>query len=360
MRAPGVTIDTLWYTRCPAPTAASVAIREGWLAAEFAPDGIAVRSLASSRDQAVHLSHYTHSQPNSFRFGGYVPPLVAASRGADLRVLGVSWPDRSAAVLALPESSIRSAADLRGRRFCVPKRMQDSVDWWRALVMASYSNALRVAGLDADQVHMVDVEIQKPYVADANAGHAAGQSLWGARSQFAVQRDEIAALLRGQVDVIFSDAAMGALVKAFLSLVTVIDLTAPEETGDVQNGQPLLLTASGSLIEQRPDLVGRWLARLLDAESWARENPERVRQIIAQDTGLPEDFVAAAFSPRVHRQLDLSLSPLRIALLQDKHDALLKNGFLAAPLDFQKLVDPRPLQHARELHARNHQLHRAS
>jgi len=228
------------------------------------------------------------------------------------------------------------------------------------IITALGTDAPNVAGLDADRVHMVDVEIQKPYVADANAGHAAGQSLWGARSQFAVQRDEIAALLRGQVDVIFSDAAMGALVKAFLSLVTVIDLTAPEETGDVQNGQPLLLTASGSLIEQRPDLVGRWLARLLDADPWARENPERVTQIVAQDTGLPEDFVAAAFSPRVHRQLDLSLSPLRIALLQDKHDALLKNGFLAAPLDFQKLVDPRPLQHARELHARNHQLHRAS
>ena len=353
-------IDTLWYTRCPAPTAASVAIREGWLAAEFAPDGIAVRSLASSPNQAVHLSHYTHSQPNSFRFGGYVPPLVAASRGADLRILGVSWPDRTAAVLALPDSDIRSAADLRGRRFCVPKRLQDSVDWWRALVMAGYGNALRVAGLDAGHVEMVDVEIRKPYVADATAGQASGQSLWGARSQFAVQRDEVAALLRGQVDVIYSDAAMGALVTAFLGLVTVIDLTAAEETADVQSGQPLLLTASGTLVEQRPDLVGRWLARLLDADSWARENPARVTQIVAQDTGLPEDFVAAAYSPRVHRQLDLSLSPLRVALLRDKRDGLLKNGFLAAPLDLEKLVDPRPLQHAHELHARKHQLHRAS
>lgn len=342
-------IETLWYTRCPAPTAASVAIREGWLAAEFEPDGIAVRSLAASSDRAVHLSHYTHSQPNSFRFGGYVPPLVAASRGADLRILAVSWPDRTAAVLALPDSPVRSTADLRGRRFCVPKRMQDTLDWWRALVMAGYDNALRVEGLEARDVRMVDVEIHKPYMADANTGDSAGQSLWGARSQFAVQRDEVAALLRGEVDVIFSDAAMGALIRAFLGLIPVIDLTAPEETADVRGGQPLVLTASASLIEQRPDLVARWLARLLDADSWARENAERVRQIVAQDTGLPEEFVAAAYSARIHQQLDLSLSPLRLALLRDKHDSLLKNGFLSAPLDLETLVDPQPLQRAREL-----------
>ncbi len=37
----------LVYT-LPGPTAATIAIREGWLEEEFAPDGIAVRSLASS------------------------------------------------------------------------------------------------------------------------------------------------------------------------------------------------------------------------------------------------------------------------------------------------------------------------
>jgi len=38
-----MSIDTLWYTRCPAPTAATIAIRNGWLEEEFARDGIAVR-----------------------------------------------------------------------------------------------------------------------------------------------------------------------------------------------------------------------------------------------------------------------------------------------------------------------------
>ena len=134
--------ETLWFTRCPAPTAASVAIREGWLAHEFAPDGIQVRSLASAGDETVKLSHYRHTQPNSFRFGGYVPPLVAASRGADLRIVGLSAPDRAAAVLTLPHSGLKTAEDLRGKRLSAPRRLNDSIDWWRATVLAGYADLL--------------------------------------------------------------------------------------------------------------------------------------------------------------------------------------------------------------------------
>ena len=41
-------ISELWYTRCPVPTASSIAISQGWLDAEFASDGIAVSSLRAS------------------------------------------------------------------------------------------------------------------------------------------------------------------------------------------------------------------------------------------------------------------------------------------------------------------------
>ncbi|MBL8265193.1 ABC transporter substrate-binding protein [Steroidobacter sp.] len=342
-------VDALWYTRCPAPTAASIAIREGWLEQEFASDGIAVQSLASAHDPRVHLSHYNHSQPNSFRFGGYVPPLVSASRGADLRVLGLSWPDRTAAVLALPDSGMRGPADLRGARLSVPKRLKDSTDWWRALVLSGYESALEVAGLSLDDVRLVEVNIDRPYMADATAGQAAGQSLWGARSQFAVQREEITALLRGEVDAIYSDAAMGEIVKAAFGLVTVVDLTAPEETNNISMAQPLVLTATGSLVEQRPDLVVRWITRLLDADAWARAHQSRVLQIIAQDVGLPEDFVHGAYSSRIYQQLDVSMSPLRVRMLEQKAAELERWGFLQQPLDMRALLDPAPLQQAQAL-----------
>ncbi len=94
-----MTVNVLWFTRCPAPTAASIAICKGWLVDEFAGDGIKVLSLAASRDKSVHLSHYQHTQPNSFRFGGYVPPLISRSRGADVRLIGLGWPDRTAEIV---------------------------------------------------------------------------------------------------------------------------------------------------------------------------------------------------------------------------------------------------------------------
>lgn len=105
-------------------------------------------------------------------------------------------------------------------------------------------------------------------------------------------------------------------------------------------------------MDSHPDLVARWIARLLQADSWARDHEDEVLRIAAQDSGLPEDFVHNAYSARINRQLDVSLSPLRLRLLQAKCDDLARGGFLAAPLDLARLVDAGPLAAAQELFAR--------
>lgn len=338
-----MTVDTLWYTRCPAPTAASIAIRQGWLVEEFLADGIAVRSLASSSDKAVHLSHYQHTQPNSFRFGGYVPPLISRSRGADSKVIGLSWHDRVSGVFALPDSKLHSAADLKGRRLGVPRRVNDTVDWWRATVLAGYEQLLRTAKLRREDVTFVDIDIAREYVEDVTTGESQGQSLWGARSQFAVQREEIAALYRGTIDAIYSDAALSAILRATTGARPVVSLRAQEDDNEGGFGFPVVLTVSGTLLDARPDLVERWVGRLLDAQDWARSHLEQARRIFAADTGLPEDFVDLGFSARLPYQLDISLAPNRRTLLRTKYDHLLANGFLQAPFDFDPFIDERPL-----------------
>jgi ABC-type nitrate/sulfonate/bicarbonate transport system substrate-binding protein len=339
-------VDTLWFTRCPAPTPASIAIRNGWLIEEFAPDGIAVRSLASSKDRSVHLSHYRHTQPNSFRFGGYVPPLISASRGGDIRIIGIGWPDRTAEIVVPEASPIATAGDLRGRRLGVPVRMNDTVDWWQATVRAGYEDALKKAGLEAGEVTFVQIPIAREYVADVVQGDTPDLSLWGARSQFAVQREEAAALIRGEVDALYTDAAMGAILKAAYGLRPVVDIGRREDDPDGVSGHPTLLTVSGGLVEARPDLVERWICRLLDAQEWCRGNEEQAVRILARDTGVPEDFFAPAYSARAHLQMDVSLAPRRVALMKAKADQLLRHGFLAGPLDFDRLLDPGPLEAA--------------
>ncbi len=345
------TIDALWYTRCPAATAASIAIRLGWLEREFEADGLVVQSLAAAQSKTAHLSHYSHSQPNSFRFGGYVPPLITRSRGTDVRVIGLNWADRAAGLWVAAGSEIRSAAELRGKRLAVPRRLNDKIDWWRATVLAGHHAALKVAGLTPADVTFVDIDIAREFVADATVSGAKGQSLWGAQSQFAVQREEVAALIRGEVDALYSDAALAALLEATTGARRLVDLESPEDAPLLDQGYPAVLTVSGALLDERPDLVARWVARLLDADAWARANEEEAKRIIARDAGLPEDFVERAYSPRVHTQLDVSLAPNRVAVLKQRCDFLFEHGFLAAPIDFDRFIDHGPLKAAADLRA---------
>jgi len=339
-------MNTLWYTRCPAPTAATIAIWEGVLEREFEPDGIAIRSLASAPTQTQRESHYHSTQPNAFRFGGYVPPLVSLSRGAGIRIVGLGMVDRLAAVYVLPDSPIQTGADLRGRRLSVPRRMKDSVDWWRATVMAGYETALPQVGLGWADVVPTDIAIPRAYFEDAHVSGGGNASLWGARSQFAVQREEIAALLRGEVDAVYSDSALAALLVSFLGLRPVITL---DGRADAFAAYPYLLplTVSCGLLDSRPDLVTRWLAALLRAGAWAADHPERTVQLVARDSGLPEDLVSLGYSDRVPGMLDVSLDAARVAAFSARLDLLGRHGFLAAPVDLETAIDPAPLDAAR-------------
>jgi len=274
-----------------------------------------------------------------------VPPLVSRARGGDLKAIGISWHDRVHGVFALPESGIRTASDLKGKRLAVPVRLSDDVDWWRASVLGGYA-ALFASGVIArDDVELVEVPIARPYIADATAGQATGKSLWGATSQFAVQREEVAALYRGSVDALYSDGALTAILRATTGAQPVALIHGNEDVTQGY-GTPCLLTVSGRLLADRPDLVTRWIARLLDAKIWAIFNPDATKRWFAQETGLPEDLLEFAYSPRLGSQADVSLAPNRLALVRAKYDHLLSLGFIDEPFDFDQLFDPVPLAQA--------------
>ena len=94
-------LSSIWYTRCPVPTASSVAITEGWLDREFEADQIAVRSLAESPEPALRHAHYTHAHPALFREGGVVPPLWASSTAGANALIGLARVDQFQGLLAL-------------------------------------------------------------------------------------------------------------------------------------------------------------------------------------------------------------------------------------------------------------------
>ena len=122
-------VSQLWYTRCPVPTATSIAVSRGGLDQEFAVDGIKIDSLRASGDRQVRESHFDHTQLDSFRQGGNIPPIWSRSNGADTVVIGLTWVDEYQAIISLPSSGIRTVKDLRGRRLGLPVRRNDQIDF---------------------------------------------------------------------------------------------------------------------------------------------------------------------------------------------------------------------------------------
>jgi ABC-type nitrate/sulfonate/bicarbonate transport system substrate-binding protein len=160
-------VDRLWYTRCPAPTPFGIAIQQGWLQEEFRAENIDVRALQDASDPAIRQSHYTHSQPRSFRQGGNIPALWARANGADTRVIGLSWVDEFQGLVALPSSGIHTPADLRGRRFGLPRNTRTQVvDFHRATALRGFVTLLDAVGLTLDDVELVELPTTPRGLAD--------------------------------------------------------------------------------------------------------------------------------------------------------------------------------------------------
>jgi ABC-type nitrate/sulfonate/bicarbonate transport system substrate-binding protein len=346
---PNMSIDALWYTRCPVPTAFSAAIRLGWIDEEFKGDRIRIASLLSSPERAVRESHFAHTQPNSFRHGGNIPPIWAYSEGNDVRLIALSWADENQVVLTRPNSGIQTAADLKGRKLAVPRRLHDSIDFWRATVLRGFQGALSSAGLTERDVEVVEIPIQRAWLDDASKGTAQRGSLWGATSTRGFQREEAVALLTGKVDAIFSAHAHAADVKAFLGARVSIDLKHFDRSLRINNCTPLALTASGTLIEQRPDLVARWLANVIEAGHWAKTHRDDTFRIVAAESGVAEETAHDAFGEALPDQLVPDLSDDNVAAIVAQKDFLLAHDFIKRDFDVEKFIARGPLADANQI-----------
>ena len=270
----------LWYTRCPLPTATSIAIDHGFFEREFSLHGVSVSSLRASDDRHAREGHFDHNQANLFRQGGNIPPIWSRAAGKHTVVIGASWLDEFQAVIALPESTIRTPADLAGKRLGLPRRTNDSIDYWRAMCLRGYLAALEGVGLGAGDVTFVDLPVserQIPLGATSTTG-----TLWNGATRARRQQQETFALIRGTCDAIYTAGAPGTELTAFLGAVVVVDLgrgVPPERA--VNNQNPVVLTASEELIRERPQMVQRYLTALIRASAWAAEHPGETRRTIA-------------------------------------------------------------------------------
>jgi ABC-type nitrate/sulfonate/bicarbonate transport system substrate-binding protein/DNA-binding transcriptional LysR family regulator len=345
------TIDTLWYTRCPAPTPFGIAIQQGWLAQEFAADGLQIRALQDADDPAIRRSHFTHSQPHSFRQGGNIPALWARSSGAATRVIGLTWVDEFQGLLALRGSGIASVEQLRGKRFGLPKNLVSGVvDFHRATALRGFSTLLDVAGLTLDDVKLVDLPYAPLGLADARPVDEQGFArLLRTHGQQEFSR-EVHALISGEVDVVFAKGATGLAAANLAQADVIVDISQQKNRLlHANNGAPRPLTVDQALLDARPDLVARVLARTIDAGRWAESHPTETTAYIARETKSPELWVRHAYGPRLHHNLHIDLAPGSVAALDNFKQFLHGSGYLPTDFDIEQWIDPQPLRQALQL-----------
>jgi len=349
---------TLWYTRCPCATAFSVAWQQGAIDAEFAKDrDVEFLSLQQSSDPKVHQSHYTHTQENSFRYGGNVPAIWARSRGADSRLVGLAWTENPHPILALPDSGIRSVADLKGKRLLVVKREADPVvDFSRITTLRIYESALATAGLTLKDVQLVEIAINRPRQDEKAIAASRIKSVNGdALTRRGANREAFFALIRGDVDVIALPSSAGTEARALLDAHVVYDAVRDnsDKVARANNSYPEALTISGRLIDERPDLVTRVVLRLLEAGKWARENPEKATSFVAREQSVVDEVIEATYGPGLVSVFATDLAADKIATLRSQKDYLLRNGYIQ-DFDFDGWIDPRPLEAARKAFIERH------
>jgi ABC-type nitrate/sulfonate/bicarbonate transport system substrate-binding protein len=312
---------------------------------EFGPDGIQVASLRESGERGVRESHFDHTQASSFREGGNIPPIWVRSRGGDTRLIGLAWVDEYQAILALPESGIGTGRDLRGRRLALPRRVNDQIDFWRAKSLRGILSGLALEGMDERDVELVDLPVQETYLGNDAVSHTG--TLWTGQRRQGLQRAEAFALIRGQVDAIYSCGALGAALAAFLGARVVVNLWRhPDRQIRINNATPTALTVSGALCRERPDLVARYVERTIAGARWAETHRAETVRVMANEVGAPEEWVEAAYHSDFNRQMMPDLSAEFIAAIESQKDFLLRWDFIEHDFDTSAWVDPLPLEEA--------------
>jgi len=348
-----MTVD-LWYTRCGVPTSFGVAIGRGLYREEFADGAATLRAIQESADPEVHRSHFTHSQPNSFRHGSNTPALWAQSIGADTKVLGLTTLRGAQTLLARPDSDINGPADLKGKRILLTRRPHEALDHSWANNLRFFEVALNSAGLTLDDVEVVEQVIGRSFIEDRRTPEIeSGAIKTGAtfaRGAKSARNDSLWPLLNGEVDVIASGGGIGASseqIQQLLGLKVVFDLnTIADESARANLSTPLVFAVKAALLEDRPDLVERVLYRAVQAEADAFADPETALRYVAREQFASEDAVRRAY-PDLTQIFNIDFAPEKIAALRTHHDFLRRIGVLKSDVDIDTWFAPEPLARVR-------------
>lgn len=328
----------LWYTRCGSATASALAIRQGWLQAEFAQGGTTLHSLADSNDIDIRNAHFNHQKTGLFREGGNIPPIWAKAAGSDTVVVGITWLDEYQGVLVRADSDIAQLADLKGKKLGVPKHQNALIDFQRGAAQHGYATTLSLAGLTKDDASLVDIHIPEYSLQARTNGSQEPRNI------------TVAALENGDVDAIFVRYASGYLLSKQAGLRQLLNIRdLPNPLDRVNNGTPRPVTVDRQFLEKHPDVVVRYLAVLLRTADWASRHQQQVAELLTGESGGSAEDVLASHGQDVHLSFTPKLSQAYIDGLTTQKNFLRDWGYLKSDFDIEDWIDTKPLAQAHVL-----------
>jgi ABC-type nitrate/sulfonate/bicarbonate transport system substrate-binding protein len=123
----------------------------------------------------------------------------------------------------------------------------------------------------------------------------------------------------------------------------VIDLGAhPDPLVRIGNGTPRTLTVDQALIDERPDLVSRFVSVVVAAGDWATKHPAETVAYIGRETRSSDEWVRYAYGSEVHRHLETNLAQTSIDGLVAFKDFLFEWSFLEHDFDARAWIEPQP------------------
>ena len=346
----------LYYSNCPVPSAFVVAIRA--FEKEFAARGVHFSVLPSEHS----TTHFSGDLPAYFRFGGEIPPLITQGLRAPgtTRLIGLTPLRGIQGYFVRQDSPIRSPADLRGKRVGIAYNARhvvnalNDVDYrglhpWDQTMCAlgtwelrALLHTLALGGLRLADVELVDV--RTPWslsLADAQAAAAHSPKHLFRDTASREGNDQIAAVLDGRCDAIFSFLAYGAEIERRGQLRLLADLGERREDDYIS-----AFTVSAGLAQERPDVVQAVMDVCVMAGEWAKTHPDEVCAIMAENLGVSPQSVPRGYGEGFHTELVPRLDTDAVRMLGQTQRFLVDHGLLPAPVDVAAWADRRFIDQA--------------
>lgn len=216
--------------------------------------------------------------------------ILAAANGVDIKMIGVYSRAPKAFNIMAKDPSIKSTADLRGKKVVGPK--------------GTILHQLLLASLVENDLSLDDLEF-------VNLGIARG----------------ISALLTDSADAAL--VAGPAVPQALENGAHII------ESGEGLLDATIVIAVSGEFLDENPAIVERYLKVHQESLKFMDKNPEATFAMVAEETGISKEDVEKMYS---WYDFNPKITESDITELKKTQDFLLNNGMLSQSIDIKSLI----------------------